>query len=112
MPTYDATTLVMLALRLFRSSSVCGSGLEGHSIQAIFWLLTLNGTRVLTRVRLMNAFLGEASWAASIRSDSGFCSQKGRMPTYQLGPYSAGGAVLDVCTNRARAPNGRLWKTS
>src|SRR3954452_22642665 len=94
-----------------RRISVWGKGLEGQSIQGIFWLLTLNGTQLIERVGFVIS--GVLSWAASIRSDKGFYSQNGRMPTYQLGPkrWLAGVADL-VFTNRARAPKGRLLNTS
>src|SRR4029453_12634392 len=68
MPTYDGTTHVILNCELFRRSSVCGSGLDGHSIHAIFWLFVLNATRFTLRVRSVRS--GKFNIADSIRSDS------------------------------------------
>src|SRR5215831_18812768 len=82
MPTYDGTTTV--GCFPLRRISVCGSGLDGHNIHAIFWLCAWNAIRPTFIVR--STRFGFVSCAASSRSDSGFCSQNGKMATYQLGP--------------------------
>src|SRR5437762_12004132 len=61
MPTYEGTTQVGAFPP--RRISVCGSGLEGHSIQAIFWLWAWKHMRPTFCDR--STRFGLVSWAAS-----------------------------------------------